>query len=53
MVARFLERYSPMDSVSNTSENQDFLDLIRSEPLLGELYVLAGTVTLKRDEVSL
>ena len=53
VVARFLEKHSPMDSVSNTSENQDFLDLIRTEPLLGELYVLAGTVTLKRDEVSL
>lgn len=50
-ITNYLEKYTPSKSVSSAQENSAFLDLITNEPLLAELYVLAGAGPLHKNKV--
>jgi len=46
-----LEKFSPCEGLTQESQNQNFLDLVKKEPLMAELYILAGTGPLAKNAV--
>lgn len=51
IVSDFIKKYSPAPKVANTKKNQNFYDMIRMQPLFGEIYVLSGIRPISRREV--
>ncbi len=52
IVSAYLEKFTPSKSVANSKENADFLELMKREPLLAEIYVLAGTGPLLKSAIA-
>jgi hypothetical protein len=50
-IAEQIRKYSPCNTVTTKDDVDDFLDLVRKDALMSELYVLAGTGPLKKSAV--
>lgn len=44
--------YNPCDHSQKEQDNRNFLDLLKKEPLMAELYVLAGTGPLNKNAIA-
>ncbi|MCO4794007.1 MAG: hypothetical protein KC493_09855 [Bacteriovoracaceae bacterium] len=51
-ISNYLQSYTPCDVVSKVSDNHDFLDTIKKDPLMAELFVLSGTGPLHRQAMA-
>jgi acyl-CoA-binding protein len=51
VIKETLKKYSPCESLTQESKNQNFLEYIKKEPLMAELYILAGTGPLVKNAI--
>ena len=52
VVRNVLEKRSPRKNFVQTEESSHFLELVKREPLMAELYILVGTGTLYKSAIS-
>lgn len=52
LITNHLKKFTPTESVTTKKTNEDLLELMKKEPLLAELFVLAGTGPLYKSAVS-
>lgn len=50
-IAEHLQDFTPCDSVVSKEINGEFLELVKTDPLMAELFVLAGTGSLHRGAI--
>ena len=50
-VREMIEKFSPCEEITNAKESDDFLNLMKRDSLIAELYVLAGTGPLQKSVV--
>jgi len=51
-ISKHLEDFTPCESIVSKEINGEFLELVKTDPLMAELFVLAGTGSLHRGAIS-